>query len=116
MKQIKIFHNPSCSKSRETLKLLEGKSVPVEIFLYLDNEITYEEFTKILSLLKMKPRDILRKKEKEYKLNNLRNRDLSDTELIEIILKNKKLIERPIVINGRKALIARPPEKVFEIL
>ena len=85
-------------------------------FLYLDNEISYTEFVRILALLNMKPRDILRTKEKEYLENNLNNMNLTDDDIIKIVLKNRKLIERPIVIKGEKAVIARPPEKVFQVL
>ena len=66
--------------------------------------------------MKLKPRDILRVKEKEYLENNLNNMSLTDADIVKIVLKNRKLIERPIVINGEKAVIARPPEKVFKVL
>ena len=82
----------------------------------MDNEISYTEFVRILALLNMKPRDILRTKEKEYLENNLSNMNLTDDNIIKIVLKNRKLIERPIVIKGEKAVIARPPEKVFQVL
>ena len=116
MKPVIVFHNPRCSKSRQTLALLDRIEVKYETFLYLENEISYEEFLRILGLLKIKPRDILRVKEKEYLENNLNNMDLTDEEIIKILLKNRKLIERPIVIKGKKAVIARPPEKVFLVL
>ncbi len=116
MKQVIVFHNPRCSKSRKALGLLDGRNVQYETFLYLENEISYGEFVRILGLLKIKPRDILRVKEKEYLENNLNNMSLTDDDIIKIVLKNKKLIERPIVIKGEKAVIARPPEKVFKVL
>ena len=116
MNPIIVFHNPRCSKSRQTLALLDSIDVQYETFLYLENEISYEEFLRILGLLKLKPRDILRVKEKEYLENKLNNMDLTDDDIIKIVLKNRKLIERPIVIKGEKAVIARPPEKVFQVL
>ena len=116
MKPVIVFHNPRCSKSRQALALLDSKNVQYKTFLYLDNEISYGEFVRILGLLKIKPRDILRVKEKEYLENNLNDINMADEEIIKIVLKNRKLIERPIVIKGEKAVIARPPEKVFQVL
>ena len=116
MKLVLVFHNPRCSKSRQTLALLDSIDVQYETFLYLENEISHEEFLRILGLLKLKPRDILRVKEKEYLENKLNDMDLTDDDIIKIVLKNRKLIERPIVIKGEKAVIARPPEKVFQVL
>ena len=116
MKHVIVFHNPRCSKSRQALALLNSRNVQYKTFLYLQNEISYDEFLRILGLLKIKPRDILRVKEKEYLENNLNNMDLTDKEIIKILLKNRKLIERPIAIKGEKAVIARPPEKVFQVL
>ena len=116
MNPVIVFHNPRCSKSRQTLALLDSIDVQYETFLYLEKEISHEEFLRILGLLKLKPRDILRVKEKEYLENKLNNMDLTDDDIIKIVLKNRKLIERPIVIKGEKAVIARPPEKVFQVL
>ena len=116
MNAVIIFHNPRCSKSRQALALLDSRNVQYKTFLYLENEISHDEFVRILGLLKKKPRDLLRVKEKEYLENNLDNMSLTDDEIIKIVLKNKKLIERPIVIKGEKAVIARPPEKVFKVL
>ena len=116
MNTVIAFHNPQCSKSRQALALLDSKDVQYKTFLYLDNEISYKDFVRILGLLKLKPRDILRVKEKEYLENNLNNMDLTDEEIIKILLKNRKLIERPIAIKGEKAVVARPPEKVLQVL
>ena len=116
MNPVIVFHNPRCSKSRQALALLDSRHVKYETFLYLENEISYEEFVRILGLLKLEPREILRIKEKEYLENNLNNMNLTDDEIIKIVLLNRKLIERPIVIKGEKAVIARPPEKVFQVL
>ena len=116
MNSVIIFHNPRCSKSRQVLDLLNSRDVQYKTFLYLENEISHDEFVRILGLLKIKPRDILRVKDKEYLENNLNNMSLTNYDIVNIILKNRKLIERPIVINGEKAVIARPPEKVFKVL
>ena len=116
MKPVIVFHNPRCSKSRQVLDLLNSRDVQYKTFLYLENEISHDEFMRILGLLKIKPRDILRVKDKEYLENNLNNMSLTDDDIVKIVLKNRKLIERPIVLNGEKAVIARPPEKVFKVL
>ena len=116
MNPVIVFHNPRCSKSRQVLALLDSRDVQYEAFLYLENEISHDEFLRILGLLKIKPRDILRVKEKEYLENNLNNMSLTDDDIVKIVLKNRKLIERPIAIKGEKAVIARPPEKVFQVL
>ena len=116
MDKIIVYHNPRCSKSRQVINLLKSKNIQFEIFLYLESKISHGDLVNLLSLLQMKARAILRMQEKEYKENNLHNKDLTDSEIIKIVLENRKLIERPIVINGNKAVIARPPEKVFGIL
>ena len=87
MTPVIVFHNPRCSKSRQTLALLDSRNVRYKTFLYLENEIKYEEFVRILALLKIKPRDILRVREKEYLENNLKNTNLTDDHIIKIILK-----------------------------
>ena len=116
MNTVIVFHNPQCSKSRQALALLDSKDVQYKTFLYLDNEISYIDFVRLLGLLNLKPRDILRVNEKEYLENNLNNMNLPDEDIIEIVLKNRKLIERPIAIKGEKAVVARPPEKVLQVL
>ena len=116
MKPVIVFHNPRCSKSRQVLALLDSRNIQYKTFLYLENEISHDEFVRVLGLLKTKPRDILRVKEKEYLEHNLNNMSLTDNDIIKIVLKNRKLIERPIVIKGEKAVVARPPEKVFKVL
>jgi len=113
---IKIYHNPRCSKSRETLELLKSKKIDPEIILYLENPPSFAQIEAILKMLNAKPRDIIRKKEAEYEEQNLANQNLSDKDLINAIVKTPKLLERPIVINGNKAAIGRPPENVLNIL
>ncbi len=116
MSSISIYHNPRCSKSRETLALLKDKGIEPEIIEYLKTPPSVDELTHILSLLDISPRALLRKGEAIYKELKLNNTELSDHELIEIMCENPKLIERPIVINNTKAKLGRPPESVLEIM
>jgi len=113
---IKIYHNPRCTKSRETLQLLERRGIKPQVVLYLEKPPSKNEIVGLLKLLKLEVRDIIRKNEDEYKANHLHNQKLSDEKLIEFIVKNPKLLERPIVVNGTKAAIGRPPENVLKIL
>ena len=113
---LKIYHNPRCSKSRQTLALLEEKGVKVEIIEYLKSAPSVAELGQVLSALDITPRELLRTKEAEYKLAGLDDEALSDYEIIAKMVAHPKLIERPIVINGKKAAIGRPPESVLEIL
>lgn len=111
----RIYHNPRCSKSRQTMQLLEEHSIAPEVIEYLKTPPTKEELEEILKLLKMEPRELMRTKEKEYKELGLADESLSHDELIQAMLEHPKLIERPIVISGGKAAIGRPPEKVLEL-
>ena len=117
---IKIYHNPRCSKSRETLKLLHKKGIEPEIILYLEKGLTTKEVEEILSklnlVLNITAREIMRKNEEEFKEQNLGDKNLSEENLIAAIVKTPKLLERPIVINKDKAALGRPPENVLEIL
>ena len=115
MEKIKIFHNPRCSKSREGLKILEEKGVNVEVVKYLDNPPTKEELRSIVKMLGISAKELLRTKESIYKELNLK--EVEDEErLIDAMVQYPKLIERPIVIKGDKAIIGRPPTKILEIL
>lgn len=113
---VKIYHNPRCAKSRETLKLLQEKGIQPEIIEYLKHPPTAEELTEILSKLGLQPRQLMRIKEAEYKENGLDDKSLSDAELIEAMIRIPKLIERPIVLANGKAAVGRPPEAVLAIL
>ena len=113
---IKIYHNPRCSKSRQTLELLNENSAQPEIIEYLKTPPTTDELDNILNMLGLEPRQLMRTKESEYKENNLDDDSLSREQLIKAMVKFPKLIERPIVIKDGKASIGRPPEKVLEIL
>ncbi|MCK5576023.1 MAG: arsenate reductase (glutaredoxin) [Sphingomonadales bacterium] len=113
---IQIWHNPRCSKSRQTMELLEAKGVTPEVKLYLDDAPTMAEIDDVLTKLGMEPRDAMRTKEDVYKELNLGNEGLSRDDLVKAMSENPKLIERPIVINGDKAKHGRPPEQVLGIL
>lgn len=112
----KIYHNPRCSKSRQTLQLLEENGVQAEVVKYLDTPPSESELTQILHLLGLEPRDLMRKQEAEYKAAGLDNMDLSREQLIKGMVENPKVIERPIVVTDGKAAIGRPPESVLDIL
>jgi arsenate reductase len=116
MSEIVIFHNPRCSKSRQTLALLEGSGVVPEVVLYLETPPSIADLKQVLAKLSMAPRELMRKGEAEYKDNDFKNDSLSDADLLAAMVKFPKLIERPIVIKGDKAKIGRPPESVLELL
>ena len=113
---VKILHNPRCSKSRQTLALIEEKGITPEIIEYLKTPPTKAELQDILAKLGMKPRDLMRKGETEYKDNNLGDPALSDDQLVDAMVAHPKLIERPIVLKGGQVRVGRPPESVLEIL
>lgn len=113
---ITILHNPRCTKSRATLKLLRAHGVEPRIVEYLETPPSAEEFREILAKLGLGPRDVIRKGEKIYKQLELADTRLSDTALITAMVGNPILIERPIVVNGEKAALGRPPGNVLDIL
>jgi arsenate reductase len=113
---VKIFHNPRCSKSRQTMQLLESYGVTPEISEYLKQPPDYDELVETLAMLGLEPRELIRTHEKPYLENNLDNPDLSREDLIRAMIDNPILIERPIVVHNGKAIIGRPPEKVLDIL
>jgi arsenate reductase (glutaredoxin) len=110
-----IYHNPRCSKSRETLKLLENAKEEVEIILYLEIPPTPEQLKNLLSLLGMEPINLIRTGEKLWK-EKYKGKKIAPSSLLEIMSKNPQLIERPIVVKNGKAALGRPPESVKEIL
>lgn len=111
---ITIYHNPNCSKSRESLKLISESDNEVEVIEYLKNPPTMELLQKLSKLLGLKPSEFVRKKDSIIKEENI---DLSSEEkVLEAMSKYPKIIERPIIVNGEKAVIGRPPEKVKEII
>ena len=114
--KITLFHNPRCSKSRQTLELLQSRGVEPDIIEYLKTPPTEEELDKVLNMLGIEPRQLMRCKETEYTENNLDDESLTRQQLIQAMVKYPKLIERPILINNNKAALGRPPEDVLEIL
>jgi len=116
MEKITIWHNPRCSKSRDSFKLLEEKGIDAEVVKYLDDVPTKEELLNMLKLLGMNSaQELMRTKEAIYKELNLKD-ETSQEVLLEAMIANPKLIERPIIIKGNKAVIGRPIEKVIELL
>jgi len=113
---IKIYHNPRCSKSRQTLALLEDRGVALEIIDYLKTPPSADELKSIVKKLGVSARDIARKNEDAYKDNNLDDTSKSDDDIIAALVATPKLIERPIVVAGEKAAIGRPPESVLDIV
>ncbi len=113
---VTIFHNPKCSKSRQTLALLEEKAIIPTIVEYLKDVPTAETLSEILNLLGLEPRQLMRRKETEYAENDLASDDLSRDQLIQAMVDFPRLIERPIVLANGKAAIGRPPEDVLKIL
>lgn len=110
-----IWHNPKCSKSREALQLLEEKGEPCEVFKYLDTPPSRDELVALLGKLGVSARELMRTKEDVYKELGLAN--VSDeAKLIDVLAEHPKLIERPILIEGNRAVIGRPVEKVIEFL
>ena len=116
MSTTRILHNPRCSKSRQTLALLEENNESIEIVEYLKTPPSVEELNSFLQTLNMQARDLMRKGEAEYKELNLKDDSLSEQELVKAMAENPRLIERPIVIKDGKVAIGRPPESVLEIL
>jgi len=116
MSKFKILHNPRCSKSRQTLALLEEQNADVEIIEYLKTPPSSKELKFVLTLLKLSPQDIMRKKETEYKESGLDNLDLSEAAQLKLITEYPKVLERPIVYSEDKAVIGRPPENVLNLM
>ena len=112
---ITIYHNPRCSKSRQGLQLLEESGKEFEVVKYLEITPTEKELADIIYLLGIKPIELVRKNEAIWK-ENYKGKELSDQEIIKAMVQNPKLIERPIVINGNKAVIGRPLENISAII
>lgn len=113
---VKIYHNPRCSKSRQTLQLIRDKQIEPDIVEYLTEIPDQSELNNLIKLLGISARDLLRTKEPEYKQLGLDDNSLTDDQIIKAMVEHPKLIERPIVVNKNKAAIGRPPENVLEIL
>lgn len=114
---VSIYHNPRCSKSRETLALLQEKGIEPDVMLYLETPPDVPTLKRLLQLLSMRSaRELMRRKEDLYKELALADSALSEDHLLQAMVDHPKLIERPIVINGEQARIGRPPEAVLEII
>lgn len=114
---VKIYHNPRCSKSRETLSLLKTQGVEPQVVLYLETPPDAATLRELLAMLGMSSaRELMRRKEELYSTLNLANSDLTEEQLVQALVENPKLIERPIVVANGQARIGRPPEQVLEIL
>ena len=112
---MKIYHNPRCSKSRETLSILQKKRIGIDIIRYLDTPLSIKEIKSILRKLDISPHKMIREEEDIWKKKN-KNKSLSDEQIIQLMVDHPKIIERPIVINQNQGIIARPPEKVLTII
>ena len=112
---MKIYHNPRCSKSRNGLKYLNEKGYEFEVVKYLDEGISEEELTEIISKTGIRPFDFVRTQEDLYK-KEYKGKEFSDKEWIKILAENPKLLHRPIVVNGDKAVLGNPPENVEGII
>lgn len=113
---IVIYHNPRCSKSRETLQLLQERGIEPEVVEYLKSPPSKSRLKQILKMLNMEPRQLMRRNEAEYQALGLEDTALSREQLVEAMVNYPKLIERPIVVNGDRAALGRPPQQVLEIV
>ncbi len=116
MSKVIIYHNPRCSHSRQTLALLESLGYQPKVIEYLQTPPSVTELKQILKMLGMKPRDLMRQKESEYKSLGLDDHNLSESALLQTLHEHPILIERPIVIIDKQACIARPAETLMEII
>jgi len=110
-----IYHNPRCRKSREALKYLEDKKYDFEVRDYIKNLLSIGEIKELIESLKIKPIELVRTNEAIWK-ENFKNKDLDDSQIISALSKYPKLIERPIVTKGKISIIARPVDKLLNIL
>ena len=116
MTDLTLYHNPRCSKSRGALELLEARGLTPTVVRYLETPLSAAQLRDLLTRLNLSARQLLRSGEDEYKALNLGDSSLSEAQLIDAMAANPKLIERPILVAGNKAVIGRPPEKILEIL
>jgi len=112
---MKIYHNPRCSKSRQGLSILKDANVEFEIIEYLKTPLSKKEITEIVGKLNIDPIDLIRKNETDWK-ENFKGKEMTNEQVIDAMVAYPKLIERPIVIQGNKAVIGRPPEKIVSLL
>jgi arsenate reductase len=114
--KIKIYQKPTCSKCRTTIGLLKERGAAFEAINYYENPLTFAELKRLIVKLGIAPRELLRKGEQVYRDLKLAHRELTDDELIKLMIENPDLIQRPIVVKGNKAVLGRPPENVDELL
>ncbi len=112
---MKIYHNPRCTKSRQTLALLQENGVDPEVVEYLKDLLTTEDLSELIGFLGIKPLALVRKNEAVWK-EQFKGKELSDKEVIKAMVENPKLIERPIVVKQKKAVLGRPPENVLQLI
>ena len=112
---MKIFHNPRCSKSRQTLEILIKKNADFEIVEYLKDKLSITDLEEIIAKLEINTIELVRKNESIWK-EKFKGRNLNNKEIIQAMIDNPKIIERPIVVNGNKAILGRPPENVLKII
>lgn len=112
---IKIYHNPRCSKSRQGVKYLEDKGLDFEVIQYLKDEFTADELKEVIQKLNIKPIELVRTKEAIWK-EHYKDLELSEDQIIQAMVENPRLIERPIVVNKDKAVVARPTEDIDQVL
>jgi arsenate reductase len=115
-KQVTIWHNPQCSKSRQALKLLHDIGIEPHVVRYLDTPPTVQELENVLTTLGMEPRQLMRTSEAIYRELGLNNASLSRQELIQAMVAHPKLIERPVVLSEGRAALGRPPETVLDVI
>ena len=114
--KIKVYHKPTCSKCRTTIGLLKERGAAFEAINYYEKPLSFEELRTLIYKLGIAPRDLLRKGEQVYRDLKLAHRELTDDELVELMVENPDLIQRPIVVKGNKAVLGRPPENVDALL
>ena len=112
---MKIYHNPRCTKSRQTLALLKENGVEPEVVEYLKDLLTTEDLSELIGFLRIEPLALVRKNEAVWK-EQFKGKELSDKEVIKAMVENPKLIERPIVVKQKKAVLGRPPENVLQLI
>jgi len=115
MEGMKIYHNPRCRKSREALNIIQNYGIEPEVVLYLDTPPSRQEIKDVLSKLEITAKELVRKEEKLFK-EEYRGKELTEEQWITVLADNPKLIQRPVVINGKRAIIGRPPESVHVLL
>jgi arsenate reductase len=116
MNELCLLHNPRCSKSRAALELLEARGLQVEVLRYLDSPLNAAQLRELLGKLGLSARQLLRSGEELYQSLHLDDPQLSEAQLIDAMAEHPRLIERPILINGPRAMVGRPPERILEIL